>query len=87
MFVAYLDRLYSPIDSLTTLWVNLQQNIASISRAFRLLDSGAEEKQGANLEVKKGKIEFNQVRFHYGPDREILKGVCFTIEPGRSLPS
>jgi ABC-type multidrug transport system fused ATPase/permease subunit len=83
MFVAYLDRLYSPIDSLTTLWVNLQQNIASISRAFRLLDSGAEEKQGANLEVKKGKIEFNQVRFHYGPDREILKGVSFTIEPGK----
>ncbi len=83
MFVAYLDRLYSPIDSLTTLWVNLQQNIASISRAFRLLDSGVEEKRGAELEVKKGKVEFNNVRFQYAADREILKGLSFTIEPGK----
>lgn len=83
MFVSYLGRLYTPIDSLTTLWVNLQQNIAAISRAFKLLDNGIEEPKGTDIELKKGKIEFNNVRFQYGPDREILKGLSFTIEPGK----
>ncbi|HEY8934678.1 MAG TPA: ABC transporter ATP-binding protein [Cyclobacteriaceae bacterium] len=83
MFVAYLDRLYSPIDSLTSLWVNLQQNIASISRAFKLLDNGVEEKDGGHLTITKGRVEFKKVHFSYSAEREILKGISFTLEPGK----
>jgi len=83
MFVAYLDRLYSPIDSLTSLWVNLQQNIASISRAFKLLDNGVEEKTGTNVTITKGRVEFKNVHFSYSAEREILKGISFTLEPGK----
>lgn len=84
MFVAYLDRLYSPIDSLASLWVNLQQNVASIARAFKLLDSGVEEKDGKDLIIKKGKIEFRNVRFSYSPEREVLKNISFSFEPGKA---
>ncbi|HXA02202.1 MAG TPA: ABC transporter ATP-binding protein [Cytophagaceae bacterium] len=80
MFVAYLDRLYSPIDSLASLWVNLQQNVASVSRAFKLLDDGVEEKAGVELEIKKGHVEFKNVHFGYTPIREVLKGISFTLE-------
>jgi len=83
MFVAYLDRLYSPIDSLASLWVSLQQNIASIARAFRLLDSHAEEKKGVTLQLTKGRVEFKQVHFGYTPEREILKGISMVMEPGK----
>src|SRR6202030_2495749 len=72
MFVTYLDRLYGPIDSLASLWVSLQQNIASISRAFRLLEHGAEPKSGKALMIQNGKIEFKQVRFAYGTGKEVL---------------
>jgi ABC-type multidrug transport system fused ATPase/permease subunit len=92
MFVAYLDRLYGPIDTLASLWVELQQNAASIARAFKLLDSGTEEKNGAKLNITEGRIEFRDVRFSYandlereaGPNREVLKGLSFTLIPGRS---
>ena len=84
MFVAYLDRLYGPIDTLASLWVELQQNVASIARAFRLLDNGAEEKKGRDLVIREGKVEFRDVRFSYGPDREVLRGLSFTLEPGRA---
>ncbi len=84
MFVAYLDRLYGPIDTLASLWVELQQNVSSIARAFRLLDSGAEERQGKELQITEGRIEFREVRFSYSKDREILKGLSFTLMPGRS---
>jgi len=83
MFVAYLDRLYAPIDSLASLWVNLQQNIASIARAFKLLDNGIEEKKGKELVINKGIVEFKNVRFGYNADREILKGISLKISPGK----
>jgi ABC-type multidrug transport system fused ATPase/permease subunit len=82
MFVAYLDRLYGPIDTLASLWVELQQNLASIARAFRLLDQGVEEKSGKELVIRQGRIEFRDVRFSYLPGREVLKGISFTLEPG-----
>jgi ATP-binding cassette subfamily B protein len=84
MFVAYLDRLYGPVDTLASLWVELQQNLASIARAFRLLDRGAEEKTGKDLELTHGRIEFQDVHFRYTEDREVLKGLSFTLEPGKS---
>ena len=82
MFVAYLDRLYGPIDALASLWVELQQNVASIARAFRLLDNGEEEKEGRGLRLTEGRIEFRDVRFGYTTEREVLKGVSFILYPG-----
>ena len=82
MFVTYLDRLYSPIDSLASLWVSLQQNIASIARAFKLLENDTEPKKAHDLIIQKGKIEFRDVHFSYAADREILKGLSFVCEPG-----
>lgn len=84
MFVAYLDRLYSPIDSLASLWVALQQNIASIARAFKLLESNIEKKSVEDLQIQRGKIEFKNVRFGYTAEREILKGISFVCEPGKA---
>jgi ABC-type multidrug transport system fused ATPase/permease subunit len=84
MFVAYLDRLYGPIDSLASLWVELQQNISSIARAFRLLDSHTETRTGKELQISHGRIEFENVHFSYAPEREVLKGLSFVIAPGNA---
>jgi ATP-binding cassette, subfamily B, bacterial len=83
MFVTYLDRLYSPIDNLATLWISLQQNFVSISRAFKLTDRPEEPREGKNLLLKNGEIEFKEIEFSYTPDRKILDKVSFTIEPGK----
>lgn len=83
MFVAYLDRLYDPIDTLSTIAVNLQQHVASLNRAIRLLLTGPEEPSGAALATGPGKVEFRDVRFGYVPQREVLCGLTFTAEPGK----
>ena len=82
MFVAYLDRLYGPVDTLASLWVELQQNVASLARAFRLLDKGIEEKAGPELQLTEGRIEFQDVWFRYTEEREVLKGLSFVLAPG-----
>jgi ATP-binding cassette subfamily B protein len=53
-----------------------------------LLDTPAEvvDTPGAPaLAVRAGEVRFENVRFGYEPEREILKGVDFTIPPGTSL--
>jgi ABC-type multidrug transport system fused ATPase/permease subunit len=84
MFVAYLDRLYGPVDTLASLWVELQQNVASLARAFRLLDKGVEEKTGPTLQLTEGRVEFRDVWFRYSEEREVLKGLSFTLAPGQA---
>jgi ABC-type multidrug transport system fused ATPase/permease subunit len=83
MFVAYLDRLYSPIDALASLWVNLQQNVVSLARAFKLLKNNPEKEKGKGITVSKGLVEFDNVHFGYTPEKEILKGISFSLEPGK----
>jgi ATP-binding cassette, subfamily B, bacterial len=83
MFVTYLDRLYGPIDNLASLWVSLQQSIASVARAFKLIDKEEEAVSGNGLSLVQGKVEFREVSFSYTPEREILQSVSFIIEPGK----
>lgn len=83
MFVAYLDRLYSPIDSLNEIAVSLQQYMASLLRAVRLLDSGPTEEPGTDLAPGPGRVEFKDVRFGYLPGREVIRGLNLTLEPGK----
>jgi ATP-binding cassette, subfamily B, bacterial len=83
MFVAYLDRLFDPIDSLSSLAVSLPQHFAALSRAVRLLQTGPEEPGGNALSPGPGRIEFSNVRFGYTPQREVLHGISFTLEPGK----
>ena len=83
MFVAYLDRLYSPIDTLNEIAVSLQQYMASLLRAVRLLDAGPTETPGADLPPGPGKVEFRDVRFGYVPGQDVLRGLNLTLEPGK----
>ncbi len=82
MFVAYLDKLYDPIDWLASLAKTLQQHAASLQRALRLLATGGGEKGGAPLAPGLGRVEFTDVWFGYVPERKVLHGVTFTLEPG-----
>jgi ABC-type multidrug transport system fused ATPase/permease subunit len=82
MFVAYLDRIYDPIDSLSSIAVNLQQHMASLHRAIRLLQTHPMEPSGAELLPGPGSVEFREVAFGYG-QREVLRGITFTAEAGK----
>jgi ABC-type multidrug transport system fused ATPase/permease subunit len=83
MFASYLDRLYSPIDSLNGLAVGLQQNLASLRRAVKLLDAGPAEQPGKPLGAGPGRVEFRGVHFGYVPEREVLRGLNMTLEAGK----
>jgi ABC-type multidrug transport system fused ATPase/permease subunit len=83
MFVVYLDRLYSPIESLTSIFVTLQEHFASLDRATKLREVPGEAAHGEPLRPGPGRVEFHRVHFSYVPGREVLSDVSLVIEAGR----
>ncbi len=83
MFVVYLERLYSPIESLTALSVTLQEHFASLARASRLLEAPRESTSGEAPRPGHGRVEFRHVSFGYVPGRQVLSDVSFELEPGK----
>jgi len=83
MFVVYLDRLYMPIESLTGLFVTLQEHLASLQRAERLVRVPVENSAGEDPHPGPGRVEFRHVHFSYLPGREVLSDVSLVLEAGR----
>lgn len=88
MVNTYLIQLYLPLNILGFAYREIRQGLTDMEQMFTLLEVPAEVRDapGApDLAKGQGEIRFEDVRFGYRPDREILKGVTFTVPPGRML--
>ncbi len=90
-FTGFLSAVliaYQPLRSLGNLNASLQEGLAAIKRTFDLLDQPAqilEPPDAKPLAVTAGKIEFNQVVFHYDGDKQALNEVTLTIPAGKTV--
>jgi ATP-binding cassette subfamily B protein len=88
MVNTYLIQLYQPLNILGFAYREIKQGLTDMEQMFALLDVPAEVRDAPNaapLALGPGEIRFEDVRFGYRPDREILKGISFTVPPGRML--
>ncbi|MCA1053635.1 ATP-binding cassette domain-containing protein [Rossellomorea aquimaris] len=89
-FVNYLDRFFEPVNQIMMRLSMFQQAIVASSRVFSLLDeedicpsqSGVDESQS---EIKDGQITFKDVSFSYDGQKEVLKNISFTANPGETV--
>ena len=84
-FLTYAVNIANPIKRLTRVAASIQQALAAGERVFGILDlpeAIQEEPNAKALPPVKGKVEFDNVKFSYNPDEEVLNGLTFTVNPG-----
>ncbi len=82
---ALLLQLFIPLGFLGIVYRQIKYALADMDLVFKLLERGPEirDRPGAKpLALSDGGIRFEQVDFHYQPERQILQGLDFGIEPG-----
>ncbi|MEN3793822.1 ABC transporter ATP-binding protein/permease [Fulvimarina sp. MAC3] len=85
---AMLMQLSIPLNFIGSIYREIRQGLTDIEAMFDLLSVQAEVKDRPDappLTVTDGTIRFEDVRFGYDPDREILKGVSFEVPAGKSI--
>ena len=83
-----LSQLFRPLDMLGFVYRTIRQGVIDMGAMFDLIDTDAEVKDAPDavpLTVATGHVRFEDVRFGYGPAREILRGIDLDIRPGQTL--
>lgn len=88
-FISYIRLFFQPINQITQQWNTLQSTIVSAERLWRIFSIQPEVKEAppdrlaaADGRSIQGAISFNQIRFSYNEEREVLRGLDLHIAPG-----
>ncbi len=86
-FIEYIRMLFAPLRQIADKFNSLQMGMVAANRVFGILDTksyiaNTGELQPQNL---KGKITFDNVRFSYVKDEEVLKGISLQVQPGETI--
>ncbi|WP_459211106.1 ABC transporter ATP-binding protein [Aquimarina rhabdastrellae] len=86
-FIELSQMLFRPLRQIADKFNTLQMGMIAAGRVFDVLDteSRIEDKGETILQQIDGAIGFENVRFGYKDDEEVLKGISFNVEKGQTV--
>jgi len=87
MFIDLAQTLFRPLRQIADKFNTLQMGMVAANRVFGILDTQSSIADEGKIEIDhlKGEIEFQEVRFGYEEDEEVLKGVSFKANAGETV--
>ncbi len=79
---AFMMQIFMPLNFLGFVYREMKGSMTNIENMFALLDVAprvADAPDATELRVQAGEIQFDQVKFGYSAQRQILNGVSFTV--------
>jgi ABC-type multidrug transport system fused ATPase/permease subunit len=80
----YISLLFSPLEQLADRYNILIRAVVASERVLAILDQ-AEEPSAEGLPKAGETIAFENVQYHYAPDKPVLRDISFEIGPGESV--
>jgi len=85
-FALYVERLFEPVQQMTSQFEQLQKAMVAADRIFELLDVTPESDDAAGEPPPvEGRIHYQVEMFRYGEGPIILQDVDLAIEPGETI--
>ncbi len=83
-FIMMIPMMFRPLNQIANKFNTLQMGMVAADRVFKVLDttSNIDDSGEAIASHFKGDITFNDVRFSYVDDEEVLKGISFNVNAG-----
>ena len=86
-FNMYIAMLYNPLRQIADKFNVMQMGIIAADRVFEILDTKSQIQNTGTITASsfKGNIQFDDVRFSYLENEEVLKGISFTVSEGETI--
>lgn len=85
-FTSYIDMFFRPLFDLAEKYDIMQNAFASAGKIFKIFDQEQENfGRKKYTTIQEGKVEFQNVKFSYDGNTEVLKGVSFKINPNERV--
>ncbi|MBU2927410.1 ABC transporter ATP-binding protein [Winogradskyella psychrotolerans] len=86
-FTMFIPMLFRPLNQIANKFNTLQMGMVAADRVFKVLDTTSNIDDSGTIEANhfKGAISFEDVRFSYIKDEEVLKGISFNVKAGETV--
>ena len=84
----FMIQLFLPLGFLGFVFREIKGSMANIEKLFELLKVKpgiVDDPDASTLQLQHGSISFENIAFGYSPERNILKGVDFTVKAGQKV--
>ena len=86
-YTMFITMLFNPLRQIADKFNEMQMGMIAANRVFDILDTEEDVQQNGTIEAKHfaGNITFDQVRFSYIKNEEVLKGISLEVKSGETI--